>query len=419
MQGLQERIGVENAPANGDASSPNSAANFQHRLEEAAQVTRRLAHDYGNILTGVLGFTELALSQVPTDSPSFRYLREAHRSAQQGAELTHLLQLFGCRKATQTQPASLPIVAAEEANRLRSTVGPGVEVQWNIPSDVPAVAISEDVLRTLLAQVLDNAREALPDRGTIALSAWVAQLTTSECKDLLGKPLPGPCIEVRVADTGTGLCDEARSNLFVRPFFSTKPRHRGIGLAVVYGILTSHQGGFRIESVAKRGTVVNLYLPVAAVPAPASPLPIPGASGEEKVLIIDDDPSVSQLVAVTLQSAGYRVQSAFSAEQALKIYAEAAPEPFHLVLSDVLMPGTNGFDLACRLRTQDANANFLFMSGHVSTELAQKHGVTWKFDLLFKPFRPETLLRSVRAALDRCNSRVQDGNGGCREGIGF
>lgn len=418
MQGLEERIGVEDAPGKGDSSSPNLFADYQDRLEEAAQVTRRLAHDYGNILTGVLGFTELALSQIPVDSPSFRYLREAHRSAQQGAELTHLLQLFGCRKATQAQPASLPIVAAEEANRLRSAVGPRVEVQWDIPSDVPAVAISEEVLRTLLAQVLDNAREALPDRGTIALSAWITQLSKSECQDLLGKPMPGPCIEVRVADTGTGLSDEARLNLFVRPFFSTKPRHRGIGLAVVYGILTSHQGGFRIESAPKNGTLVSLYLPVAAVPAPA-PLPMPGASGEEKVLLVADDPSVAQLVAVTLHSAGYRVQAATSAEQALKLYTEAAQEPFQLVLSDVLMPGTNGFDLACHLRTQDANANFLFMSGHISTELAQKHGVTWAFDLLFKPFRPETLLRSVRTALDRRNSRAPAGNGGCREGLGF
>lgn len=400
----------------------------RRHMDDASVVTRRLAHDYGNVLTGILGYCELALNQAPAGSPIHRFVQEAHRAAQQGAELTRLLQLFGCQQATPTQPSAVPVVAAEEAGRLRTLLGTGAEIRWDVPAELPPVALGENVLRTLLAQVLNNAREALTGQGIITLAARETELGEAECRDLLGSPATGPCIEVGIADNGAGLSEDARQNLFVQPFYSSKPRHRGLGLAVVYGILRSHGGGFRLDPGASdsfpgqacnigegAGTIVRLYLPLATVIASAPAPPTRCATGKEKVLVVDDERTVLQMVRVTLQAAGYRVQTAASSAQALASYAAADREPFQLVLSDVLMPGENGFDLARELRRQDANANVLFMSGHASPELARAHGVDWPFDLLFKPFRIETLLRAVRTALDRGRGRVSFVDGGSRE----
>ncbi|HXG12200.1 MAG TPA: response regulator [Gemmataceae bacterium] len=389
---------------------PEKPADCQRRLEDAAAVARRLAHDFGNILTGILGFSELALKHAPASSPLHRFVQETHRAAQEGAELTHQLQMFSCRRATRTRPARLSAAAEAEAVRLRPLLSPDVQLQVSVPADLPLLAIAEELLRTVLGQLLDNAREALTGPGMIGLSARPALVSKVECSGLLGSAEPGPCVEVCVSDTGTGLSPEARRHLFAQPFYSSKPRHRGLGLAMVYGILHAHGGGFRLESPPAGGTVARLYLPLAVGLAP-TPLPAPPPGGGAKVLVVDDDPAVLRLVGATLASAGYQVQTVSCPVQALDSYTAAAREPFQLVLSDVRMPRMNGFDLARQLLRHDANANVLFMSGHAAPELTQASDIVRRFELLPKPFQAEALLRAVRTALDRGARRLSAGNG--------
>jgi CheY-like chemotaxis protein len=383
----------------------------QRRLEDAAVVARRLAHDFGNILTGILGFSELALKQVPPDSPVFRFMEEVRRAAEEGAQLTHLLRIFGCRRAVSSQTGSLAVAAAAEADRLRAALRPEIQVRVSVPVNLPPVTVSDELLRMVLGQLLENAREALPGPGVIGLSARAAQLSDSECVDLLGSIEPGPCVEVCVTDTGPGLSPEARRQLFAQPFFSTKPRHRGLGLAVVFGVLRAHRGGFRLDAAPGGGTCVRLYLPPAVGSSRPSPPSVGGGAGE-KVLVVDDDPAVLQMVGTTLRNAGYRVQTLSCPIEALDAYAA---EPFQLVLSDLLMPRMNGFDLARQLLHRDASANVLFMSGDAAPEPAETPGAPGQFDLLFKPFRPEALLRAVRTALDRAACPVPAGSDGPRE----
>jgi signal transduction histidine kinase/CheY-like chemotaxis protein len=379
----------------------------QQRLELAAQVTRRLTHDFGNALTGILGFSELALAQNPAPSSAlYSYLSEVHKGAKSGAQLTQVLRWFARRQAVPTRCCPLAGVLAEEEMRLRQAAGPAIRLDVSLPADLPTIALDNDQLRQVLAAVLDNAREAVASAGQgpplIRVTARVLTLDAADCRELYGDARPGPCVEIVIADNGPGLSPEAQRCLFAEPFFSTKSRRRGFGLASAYGILHAHRGGIDLRS-SPAGTEARLVVPVGTAAAAESAAA--SATGEpapgERVLVVDDDPMLLQLVARTLGRAGYRAESATRAEDALQAHAQAGSDPFRLVLTDVLMPGLSGVDLAQRLLQRDAGVRVLFMTGQVSLDYLQQSFLGTSFEVLSKPFRPDGLLRAVRKALDR------------------
>jgi signal transduction histidine kinase len=239
----------------------------QQTLEAIALVVRRLAHDYGNVLTGLLGFSELGLAQsLHPGSVLHGYLTEVHKGASSAAQFTHQLCMFARRVSLSPTPSSLVKILTEEVGRC----GSHFEVRLDLPPDPPAVVLEADQLRQLLIVVLTNAREAVSGpTGQVVVSARVRTLTTEDCLDFYGNLTAGDYVQVTVADNGSGLSTEARRSLFVEPFFTTKPRRRGLGLMVSYGVLHAHRGGLAIESETGQGTVVHLLLPIAATPAPS------------------------------------------------------------------------------------------------------------------------------------------------------
>ena len=253
-------------------------AGRQRRLEDAALVTRRLAHDYGNVLTSILGFTELSLSQLPGDSPLKRYLVEVHRGCQQGALLTQRLRLFARQGSPSAHAGVLAAAVAEQRSRLASW-SRDIDFRLEATADLSPVALSPDQLHELLSPLLDNACESIAGRGRVTLTARPVRLEERECLELWGAAEPGPFVRVDVSDTGGGLAAEARGRLFREPFYTNKPRHRGLGLAIAYGILRSHRGGIRLEDNPGGGVTASLFLPVA-VPAVEAPGPVsPTARG--------------------------------------------------------------------------------------------------------------------------------------------
>jgi CheY-like chemotaxis protein len=239
-------------------------------------------------------------------------------------------------------------------------------------------------------------------------------LTEASCLDLLGYAGAGPHVEITVVDDGCGLSAEARQRLFAEPFFTDKPRHRGLGLAVAYGILCAHKGGLSVAPGTERGTVARAFLPMAAASAPLEPARgyKPGLARGERVLVVDDDPMILKFCATALEQAGYRVQTAADAADALESYLAAGAEPFRLVVSDVVMPRMSGYDLARRLRDQDAGVGVLLMSGPVVPNPHKEDLAGSPCDFLPKPFRTEGLLDAVRTALDRASHRVPARAGG-------
>jgi signal transduction histidine kinase len=265
-QVLGRRIPAE-APAS--SSLPTLDQNhLQQRLLDAAVMSGRIAHAFDNVLTGILGFTELTLSMA-TDATLQQYLGEVLQAAQSGIQLTQQLHLFNRCAASGAGPVRLCMVVTEEEVRLRQALDEKIELNIDVPGDLPAVGLEAEPLRQVLCQLLDNARESLAGAGTISLSAQKAEIDAATCAGLYGRPQPGECIEVIVADTGGGLGADARQRLFRDPFFSTKPRHRGLGLAIVYRILHAHHGGLQLEASPRGGTRARVFLPLAS--APASP----------------------------------------------------------------------------------------------------------------------------------------------------
>jgi signal transduction histidine kinase len=243
-------------------------ARFQRRIEEATVVTRRLAHDFGNVLTGVIGFAELVQAQLPRDAGPHAHLGELLRSAQQGARLVQKLSAFSRRPGPGGRSTGLRLAAVEEVLRVLRRWGPAVVLRHEVPADLPALAIDGSALAQVVGQLLDNACEAVADGGVVTLAARAVELDEADCRAYLGRPRPGNHVEVTVTDTGPGVPPDVRRRLLGDLFYTTKPGHRGYGLAAVYGILQAHQGGFLLRPAAEGGTEAQVVLPRAAAAPP-------------------------------------------------------------------------------------------------------------------------------------------------------
>ncbi len=297
----------------------------QQRLEIVAQVTRRLAHDLGNVFTGILGFTELSLAHPAQGNAQLQsYLNEIHRSAQAGAGLTHQLRLFSRRQAGRhSHCALLPLLLGQTA-RLQNQAEPRGKLVLDVPADLPQVALDAEQLTQVLSALVDNAVEASPRGTAVLVSANLAELDASSRGDYFGCLQPGPHVRLCIADHGPGMTADQWRQVLVEPLFTTKPRHRGLGLAVAYGILHAHRGGLRLRPGPDAGVLAEVLLPLATgslLPkAPAKPAK---ADAGARVLVVDDDPLVLSFVRATLEQAGYRVNAVSTAEEALRSYTAA------------------------------------------------------------------------------------------------
>ncbi|HKB34979.1 MAG TPA: ATP-binding protein, partial [Gemmataceae bacterium] len=257
--------------------------------------------------TSILGFTELCLAQTPDNSSIRRYLGEVHRGAQQGAQLTDRYRLFARRPPPSGQPTPLGSILAEQQKRV-SGWGPDIELEVEVPGDLPPVGVSAEALHDVLGALLDNAREAIERKGRVTVQGRLVGLSSANCLGLWGSARPGPHVRLDITDTGCGLAPDVPSRLFRDPFFTNKPRHRGLGLATVYGVLTSNHGGFRLLPNPEGGLTARVYLPVAAgvvlppvVPEAASDEEQAGVDGER--LVVDDD-GVLEIVRGALPQVG-------------------------------------------------------------------------------------------------------------------
>jgi signal transduction histidine kinase len=203
-----------------------------------------------------------------------------YTAAQQGGQLIQQLSLFSTRKTIpQGLKTALRLVVDEEEKRLQKAWGQAIVLKVLVPSGLADVSIDVDSLRLVLGKLLDNAHEAINGTGTVTLSARPVRLTRADCLGLLGKACPGSYLEIAVADSGRGLSADGHKRIFVEPFYSTKPGHRGLGLVAVYGILHNYGGGIRLEDGAENGTLVRVYLPTLRRPDEATDGNRTGADG--------------------------------------------------------------------------------------------------------------------------------------------
>lgn len=239
------------------------AHRLSQRLADAGTIASRAAHDFDNVLTGILGFADLSLGILPANHPVHPFLVDLIKVGQRGSQLTQQLHQFGRAGQAKPLPAAVGTVLAHEERRLRTQASTNVRIVLNVPDGLPAVAMETETLRSAVQQATNNALEATPAGGTIQLSAQASTLTTHDLDRWFGPVRPGPYVELTVMDTGAGISPETRRRLLVEPFFTTKVRHRGLGVAIAYRAVASHAGGLRIEPAAPSGTRVSLAVPVS------------------------------------------------------------------------------------------------------------------------------------------------------------
>ncbi|HKY94028.1 MAG TPA: PAS domain S-box protein [Kiloniellales bacterium] len=368
------------------------------RLEAVGQLTGGIAHDFNNLLTVVLGNAE-ALANDPTLGDGNRRLAQIIAdTAERGANLTRQLLAFARRQSLNPSLVQVDLLIEDTARLLRRTMAAAIEIETRLQPDLPTALVDRSQLETALINLVLNARDAMPKGGRIVLEAEMA------------KPAPGrggrkaPQLELRVIDDGSGMTPEVLRRAF-EPFFTTKEvgQGSGLGLSMVYGFAAQSGGSVQIESEPGRGTVVHLYLPVAepvALRRDAHGAPPENVRGEERILLVEDEPLVREFVSGQLEHLGYQVTAVEQGTAALTLLQ--GDDRFDLLLTDNIMPGgISGIDLRRQARQLHPRLRVLLMSGYAGTDLdEQEQGER----LLRKPFNRRQLAEAVRLALEESSA---------------
>jgi len=373
------------------------------KMEAVGRLAGGVAHDFNNLLTAIKGYADLVADELPAGSGLRDDVDEIRAAAVRAAGLTRQLLAFSLRQVLQPRMLDLNAVVTSVEKMLRRLIGEDVELVNRLAPAVGPVWADPGQLDQVLMNLAVNARDAMPRGGRLTIETGEVKLTPAAAA-LHPSGLPaGAYVALRVADTGHGM-DEATLGRIFEPFFTTKAENgTGLGLSTVYGIVQQSGGRVWAESAPGRGATFHVWLPRAAgtgcprdgAASPAAELP----GGDETVLLVEDEDAVRQLAGRILRRHGYQVIDAAGGEQALRALA-GHPGPIHLLLSDVVMPGMSGPDLAARLTADDPSLRVLFMSGYPGDALA-RHGVTGeRLKLIPKPFTAERLVRCVRSVLD-------------------
>jgi len=264
---------VEHAPALSTLISPRiDADRLEQRLGDAAVIAGRMAHDFDNILTGIIGFSDLAVPLLPANSQAAKFVVDIGKVGQRGVVFTQQLHQLSRSGQVKPNPTALITVVAKEEARLKTLGNASLQFAKELPAGLPAVAIEAGLLQTILGHLIDNAAEACSQGGLIRVSARVVELSDVDRPHYLGKFEPGEFLQITVLDDGPGIKPEVRRRLFVEPFYTTKVRHRGLGLAIVYRTLCAHRGGIQLEPVPEpgQGTQVRVVLPLATTRPPVA-----------------------------------------------------------------------------------------------------------------------------------------------------
>ncbi len=256
------------------AGSLIDADRLHQRLSDAASLAGRMAHDFNTVLTGIIGFADLTLPLLAANSQPSRYVQQLADVGKRGHTFTQELHQLSRAGGASPLPTHLSAVLAKEEMRLRSLFPAGFQLGADLPAGLPTVAMDAGPLAIVLGHLIQNGLEAGGSPPRVAVAARTLDLTATEAKGYLGAVRPGPHVEVRVTDAGPGVKPEHRSKLFTEPFFTTKLRHRGLGLAVVYRTLHAHAGGVKLDPPAEPGISVRFVLPPGAVRPPVAATPI-------------------------------------------------------------------------------------------------------------------------------------------------
>jgi PAS domain S-box-containing protein len=370
------------------------------KMEAIGQLAGGVAHDFNNMLTAILGYSELLQEQIGPDKPIGRDLKQIQAAAERAADLTRQLLAFSRKQVLAMTAVNLSDVVQRVEPMLRRLLGERITIVTDLADDLGAVTADASQLEHLLINLAVNARDAMPHGGELRFTTVKATLDAAFAEQHPGSAA-GRYNAVRVTDGGTGMPADVKAQIF-EPFFTTKERGQGtgLGLAAVYGTVKQFGGYIDVESEPGRGTSFTIYLPqVESVVAPApAERPVSSPVGHETILLVEDESSVRAFAKITLQRFGYHVIEADCGERALEVLMKN-PE-VHLLLADVVLPQMDGPELADRVTLERPGTRVLLMSGYAAGVENSAASVRWSSSVLAKPFTGQTLLTRTREALD-------------------
>jgi PAS domain S-box-containing protein len=372
------------------------------KMEAVGQLAGGVAHDFNNLLTAITGFAELMRYDLPVRESQQESLDEITYAAKRAAALTRQLLAFSRQQVLQPRVIDVNGIVVGVNKMLQRIIGDEVTLKVALSTTAGDVLVDPGQLEQVILNLCLNARDAMPKGGLITLATMNVEFDDADLPRR-GPVVAGEYVLLSVTDTGTGMTEDVKRHLF-EPFFTTKPQGKGtgLGLATVYGIITHSGGHVWVESEIGNGSTFNVCLPrvrdaMTSVPMDVVPSDIRG--GTEAILLVEDDDGVRQLTKTVLQRAGYHVAEASGAHSAMR-EIESHPGSFALLITDVVMPGLSGPEIAKFLRSRDADLRTLFMSGY-SDDTVLRHGVLAPdVSCLQKPFTPRSLLTKVREVLD-------------------
>ncbi len=372
------------------------------KMEAIGRLAGGIAHDFNNLVTVIKGYSEILQSRLAANDPMGQPLGEIQKAGERAGALTRQLLAFSRQQVLAPQVLNLNAVVLDTETMLRRLIGEDVILVTHLSPTLGQVKADPGQIEQVLMNLAVNARDAMPQGGTLTLETQSVSLDEAFCRSRAELP-PGNYVLLAVGDTGCGIDAATQAKMF-EPFFTTKAvgKGTGLGLATVHGIVAQSGGHIAVESTVGQGTMFRVYLPLVLEPVPqergverSRVLP----QGTETVLVVEDEDAVRTLEITILQRCGYRVLEAANGSDALHL-AEQEPGPIHLLISDVVMPHLGGRELAEKLAVVRPACRVLFLSGYTDDTVI-RHGVqVAEYAFLQKPFTSAALAQKVRLVLE-------------------
>ncbi len=374
------------------------------KMESVGRLAGGVAHDFHNMLGVILGYTELAIEQLEPDDPIYADLQEVQSAAERSTALTRQLLAFARKQNTRPQIIDINDTVRDSLKMLYRLIGEEIELKWLPAEDLPKAFIDPAQIDQILANLCVNAKDAIGDIGTITLKT--AEISIDK-QPAVSDPdrKPGSYVVLTVSDDGSGMDEETKGKIF-EPFFTTKDvgHGTGLGLSTVFGIVKQNEGFVELDSEPGRGSSFSIYLPCRSEPEEtgkrSEQKSDTDAGGSERILLVEDEPSILQLTKTILESKGYTVFEAQSPNDALH-FVRKNDQKIDLLITDVVMPEMSGREMANRIESERPGIRLLFMSGY-NTDMVAGRGVGGEeTDFIQKPFKASDLTGKVRGILDR------------------
>ena len=376
------------------------------KLEAIGRLAGGVAHDFNNLLTGILGYANFALKSLPETHASRTDIMEIERAGTRAAALTGQLLAYARRQMIAPKIVSLNELVTNMENLLRRLIGEDVDLESRCASDLWPTQIDPGQFEQVIINLAVNARDAMPHGGSLTIETSNCALDATYVSQH-PEVLPGEYVMLAVADTGVGMDSATQVRIF-EPFFTTKEQGKGtgLGLAVCYGIVRQANGHLWVYSERGRGTTFKVLLPRAVEDQEALATPKPlaqvSSTGTETILVVEDEPVVRRLTVRALAERGYNVLEAEDGESALEVAREHKGD-LQLLVTDVVMPGMNGKELADRLTAERSDLRVLYISGYAEHAVVRQGVLVEGIAFLSKPFDLSELARTVREVLDKAS----------------